>query len=352
MLNLKRISKKLGDFHLTDIDLEISEGTYYVLLGRSGSGKTQLLELIAGLNKPDAGEVWLDGRNITEHRIQGRNIGLVFQDYAIFPNMSVFGNIAYSINSGRTDRNVVKDRVSKVAVELNISHLLNRNTQHLSGGELQRVALARTLITSPRLLLLDEPMASIDASLKDDIKRLLRRLNRQGLTIIHVTHDYREAISLASKVGVIHNGRLIQEGTPDEVFRKPVNKFVARYSGIRNFFRVEFKKENGDWRAISNNKLVFSISENVYPGEGLLLLRSDDIEISNTRPSLPDGNCFKGKVIEILPTEYGMEIMVDAGETFYVDISTDTYKQQPISELSEVWLTFPTEAGIALEGTT
>jgi tungstate transport system ATP-binding protein len=144
---------------------------------------------------------------------------------------------------------------------------------------------------------------------------------------------------------------LIQEGRPDDVFRKPVNKFVARYSGIRNFFRVEFKKENGDWRAISNNKLIFSISENPYPGEGLLLLRSDDIKISNIRPSLPDENCFRGKVMEILPTEYGMEIMVDAGETFYVDISTDTYKQQPISELSEVWLTFPTEAGIALEGT-
>ena len=104
--------------------------------------------------------------------------------------------------------------------DLNISHLLGRNTHHLSGGELQRVALARTLITSPRLLLLDEPMASIDASLKDDIKRLLRRLNSQGLTIIHVTHDYREAVSLATKVGVIHNGRIIQEGNPDEVFRR------------------------------------------------------------------------------------------------------------------------------------
>ena len=144
----------------------------------------------------------------------------------------------------------------RVAEELNISHLLPRDTQHLSGGELQRVALARTLITSPRLLLLDEPMASIDASLKDDIKRLLRRFNRQGLTIIHVTHDYREAVSLASRVGVIHNGRIIQEGTPDEVFRKPVNKFVARYSGIRNFYRVEFKNHNGAWKAVCNDKMV------------------------------------------------------------------------------------------------
>ena len=350
MLTLKNISKKLGEFHIKDIDLEISEGTYYVLLGRSGSGKTQLLEVIAGLNMPDSGEIWLDGENITEKKIQNRSIGLVFQDYAIFPNMTVFGNIAYSISSGKVDKNLVKERVSKVSAELNISHLLGRSTHHLSGGELQRVALARTLITSPRLLLLDEPMASIDASLKDDIKRLLKRLNRQGLTIIHVTHDYREAVSLATRVGVIHNGRIIQDGNPDDVFRKPVNKFVARYSGIRNFFRVEFKKENGEWKAVCNDKLVFNLSENFYPREGLLILRSDDIKISQKMPSSHSGNCFKGIVREILPSEYGMEITVDAGETFYVDISADTYKQQPLCELSEVWISFSNEAGIALEG--
>ena len=350
MLILKNISKKLGDFHLKDINLEISEGTYYVLLGRSGSGKTQLLELIAGLNRPDCGEVWLDNENITEKKIQGRSIGLVFQDYAIFPNMTVFGNIAYSISSGKIDKSVVKERVARVAEELNISHLLERNTHYLSGGEMQRVALARTLITSPRLLLLDEPMASIDASLKDDIKRLLRRLNRQGLTIIHVTHDYREAVSLATRVGVIHNGRIIQEGNPDDVFRKPVNKFVARYSGIRNFFRVEYIKKNGEWTALSSNKVVFYLSENSYPEEGLLILRSDDIIITRQYPSSGYDNCLKGIVKELLPSENGMEIKVDAGETFYVDVSSDTFRKEPLSELSEVWISFPREAGIALRG--
>lgn len=350
MLILKKISKKLGDFHLTDIDLEISEGTYYVLLGRSGSGKTQLLELIAGLNYPDSGEVWLDGENITDKKLQLRGVGLVFQDYAIFPNMTVFGNIAYSLNSGKVEKSIVKERVEKVALELNISHLLGRSTHHLSGGELQRVALARTLITSPRLLLLDEPMASIDASLKDDIKRLLRKLNSKGLTIIHVTHDYREAVSLASMVGVIHNGRIIQEGKPDDVFRKPINKFVARYSGIRNFFRVEFKRADGKWRAISKNRLVFSLSGNSYPDEGLLILRSDDIKISGIPPANGNVNCFKGVVREILPSEYGMEIAVDAGETFFIDMTAETFKLQPVAESSEVWISFPAESGIALQG--
>jgi ABC-type Fe3+/spermidine/putrescine transport system ATPase subunit len=339
MLNLDKLSKKLGAFHLTDINLEISEGTYYVLL-----------ELIAGLTVPDAGKIWLDGEDITCKKLQKRGIGLVFQDYAVFPNMTVFGNIAYSLNSGKTEKETIKERVAKIAAELNISHLLGRSTHHLSGGELQRVALARTLITSPRLLLLDEPMASIDASLKDDIKRLLRRLNSQGLTIIHVTHDYREAVSLASRVGVIHNGRIIQEGSPDEVFRKPINKFVARYSGIRNFFRVEFSNENGEWKAVSKNKLVVNLSGDAYPAQGMLILRSDDIQISQNMPDIPAVNCYQGVVKEILPSEYGMEISVEAGEKFFVDISADTFRQQPLREKSEVWISFPTDAAVALEG--
>jgi ABC-type sugar transport system ATPase subunit len=349
MLKLNNISKKLGSFRLSEINIEIPAGTYYVLLGRSGSGKTQLLELIAGLTKPDSGEIWLDNENITQKRIQNRKVGLVFQDYAIFPNMSVFSNIAYSLTNGKYDKKIVRERVTQVASELNITHLLERSTQHLSGGEMQRVALARTLMTSPGLLLLDEPMASIDASLKDDIKRLFRRLNRQGLTIIHVTHDYREAVSLASRVGVIHNGKIIQEGTPDEVFRKPVNRFVARYAGIRNFFRVNFVNENGEWKAVSQNNLVFRLSESSYPSNGLLILRSDDIIITDKYPENRP-NTFKGIITEILPSEYGVEITVDAGETFYVDISADTYKNHSLKELSEVWINFAPEAGIALPG--
>jgi molybdate/tungstate transport system ATP-binding protein len=350
MLILKSISKRLGEFHLKDISISIPEGTYYVLLGRSGSGKTQLLELIAGLTRPDSGEICLDGEDITRKRIQERGVGLVFQDYAVFPNMTVYENIAYSLTCRKLQNNQIKEKVLKIAGDLNIADLLGRNTHNLSGGELQRVALARTLITSPRLLLLDEPMASVDASLKDDIKRLLRVLNRNGLTIIHVTHDYREAVSLASKVGVLHNGRIVQEGSPDVVFRKPVNKFVARYSGIRNFFRVRFIKEDYKSKALSENKLSIGISENSYPAEGLLLLRSDDIKISLVKPATPDGNCFKGIVNDILPSEYGMELTVDAGEVFYVDVSADTFREHPVKESDVVWITFPDEAGIVLAG--
>ena len=286
MLKLENISKKLGNFSLSGISLEICKGEYYVLLGRSGSGKTQLLELIAGLNDPDAGKIWLDNEDITTKKIQERNIGLVFQDYAIFPNLTVFGNIAYSLHCRKTDKETIKKEVARIAKELNISHLLNRFTHNLSGGELQRVALARTLITSPRLLLLDEPLASIDASLKDDIKRTFRQINRKGLTIVHVTHDYSEAVSLATKIGVIHNGRIVQEGKPDAVFGKPVNRFVARYAGIKNFFRVKFRNDGRSWKADCDGKIALNLSEGNYPEEGLILIRSNTIGIFNTEPAL------------------------------------------------------------------
>jgi len=350
MLKLENISKKLGNFSLSGISIDIADGDYFVLLGRSGSGKTQLLELIAGLKDPDSGRILVDNEDITRTKIQNRNIGLVFQDYAIFPNMTVFGNIAYSLHCKKIEKKEINERVENIARELNISDILNRYTNNLSGGELQRVALARTLITYPKVLLLDEPLASIDASLKDDIKKIFRQLHKKGLTIVHVTHDYREAVSLATSVGVIHNGHIIQVGTPTEVFSKPVNKFVARYSGIRNFFRVKFSREERNWKARCDGTISFNMKEDNYPSEGLMIIRSDEIKIHNTEPTDRHANCFKGIVKEIYPSEYGMEVIVDAGEIFYVDISADKFKLLDINELSVVWITFPAEAGIALQG--
>lgn len=351
MLKLKNINKKLGKFALSGINIEIPEGEYFVLLGRSGSGKTQLLELIAGLSVPDSGEIWINGQDVTRKKIQERSVGLVFQDYAIFPNMTVFGNIAYPLHSGKMKKEEISRKVCRIAEEMNISNILDRFTQNLSGGELQRVALARTLVNSPRLLLLDEPLASIDASLKDDIKRTFRQLNRNGLTIIHVTHDYREAVSLAGKVGVIHNGHIIQEGSPEKIFSKPINKFVARYAGIRNFFRVKFFRERESWKALCDGNLVFNISGNGFPEEGLMILKSDDIQIMTSEPMSAFENCFRGKIIEINPSEYGMEVTVDAGEIFYVDLPVCDFKSLQIRESSNVWITFSREAATALPGT-
>jgi len=349
MLKLINVNKKLGTFALSGINLDIPEGEYFVLLGRSGSGKTQLLELIAGLNDPDSGEIRIAGKDVTKTRIQDRNIGLMFQDFAVFPNMTVSGNISFPLRCRKYSHTEISKMVAEAAERLNIYHLLDRLTHKLSAGELQRVALARTLITSPKLLLLDEPMASVDASLKDDIRKIFRQLNSDGLTILHVTHDYREAISLAARVGVLHNGRIIQEGKPGEVFSRPANEFIARYAGIRNFFRVKLYTEDGSWKAETGNKIVINIPSGNYPPQGLLALKNGEVKILNTLSAgNSQKNIFRAVVREIYPSETGREITLDAGEIIHADITMNEFKELDIKELSEVWLTFSSEAPIVL----
>lgn len=344
MLRLININRKLGDFALSDINLEVSDGQYYVLLGRSGSGKTQLLELIAGLEHPDNGKIFLDDKDITRQRIQDRKVGIVFQDYAVFPHMTVFGNIAYPLKARKENKASIAEKVEKAAEAMNIKHILDRNTGKLSGGELQRVALARTLITSPRLLLLDEPLSSLDTSLKDDLKRLLRNLNKAGQTIIHVTHDYGDAISLAKRVGVIHNGKIIQEGSVDEVFKNPSNRFVARYAGIRNFFRVNISGINGSSVGITEHNVRFKLHDGSTGNDSLLLIKSESMILTDHVPDDKELNAIKGRVKELIPSEFGMEVTVDAGDLFYVNIQRAEIEKLRLTEDKEVWVSFPSNA--------
>lgn len=352
MLRLININRCLGDFSLTDINFEVSDGQYYVLLGRSGAGKTQLLELIAGLEHPDTGQIFLDDEEITRQKIQNRKVGIVFQDYAVFPHMTVFDNIAYPLRVRKEDKKTITEKVEKAAEAMNIKHILERNTDKLSGGELQRVALARTLITSPRLLLLDEPLSSLDTSLKDDLKTLLRDLNKTGQTIIHVTHDYGDAISLAKKVGVIHNGKIIQEGSVKEVFSNPCNRFVARYAGIRNFFRVDVTGENGMSSGITEKNIRFRLNGVAAGKDKLMLIKNNSIILSKELPLDIGQNILKGKVTDMIPSEFGMEVTVDAGELFYANTRMSEIDEKDLSEGKEVWISFSPESIVVMNGNT
>jgi ABC-type sugar transport system ATPase subunit len=321
MLRTERLSKRIDAFCLREISLEVAQGDYYVLLGRSGAGKTQLLELICGLTPPDSGRIFLDGAEITNKRVQDRGIGLVFQDLALFPHYSVKDNIMYPLKIMDLSLKERVDRVQRVAEEMNITDLLLRKPNTLSGGEKQRVALARTLVTQPKILLLDEPMASVDASLKDNIRRMLRRLNRNGQTIIHVTHDFGEAISLASRVGVMHNGRIIQEGTPLEVFNHPVNRFVARYAGIKNFFRATFITSYKSCSGITEKRTKFRLPKGSYPSAGLLIIGSSEVLLSRQGAAGIQINNIHGVIDDVVPSPTGFEITVNAGDFFYADIT-------------------------------
>jgi ABC-type sugar transport system ATPase subunit len=351
MLSVRELSRRFGEFRLDGISFDVAEGEYFVLLGRSGSGKTKLLELLAGLEYPDSGNIIIDGADITRTKPQDRNIGLVFQDFAVFPHMTTSDNIAYPLRIRRVPDDEIRERVTAMARRMNIVSILNRKTVYLSGGELQRTALARTLAVSPRLLLLDEPLASIDASLKDDIARLLRSLNRAGQTIIHVTHDFTEAIGMASRVGVIHDGRLIQTGTPAEVFDHPVNRFVARYTGIRNFFRVRFRKEAGAWMATTEKGLILRLNEADYPEDGMLVIRSRNVKILSNRDKADSMNLFTGKVAELVPTPSGTDIEILAGERIFASVNSGKNLTGGIKAGSEIRFVLPPDDLIFLKKT-
>lgn len=344
MLKTDRLTKRLDSFWLRDISLEVPRGGYYVLLGRSGAGKTQLLELICGLMPPDGGTIFLDGEDITRKRVQDRGIGMVFQDLALFPHYTVKDNIMYPLRVMKMPLSERVERVQRAAAEMNITGLLLRKPVNLSGGEKQRVALARTLVTRPKILLLDEPMAAVDASLKDNIRRMLRRLNRNGQTIVHVTHDYREAVSLASLVGVIHNGRIIQQGTPDEVFTRPASRFVARYAGIRNFFRVTFIKSYNRYSCITDNRIRFKMMKGDYPASGLLVLPESEVLVSRQGAPGVNINNIRGVIEDIVPSAAGYEITVNAGDIFYADITRREMEEQKFVCGEQVMISFHPES--------
>jgi len=344
MLRTEKLCKRLDSFCLQDISLEVARGDYYVLLGRSGAGKTQLLELICGLTPPDKGKIFLEGEEITRKRVQDRGIGLVFQDLALFPHFTVKDNIMFPLKIMKLPLKERVDRVQRAAGAMNITDLLLRKPGNLSGGEKQRVALARTLVTEPRILLLDEPMASVDASLKDNIRRLLRRLNRNGQTIVHVTHDFGEAISLASRVGVMHNGRIIQEGTPDEVFTHPANRFVARYAGIKNFFRVVFIKSYNTCSCITDNRTKFRLTSGDYPSSGLLILAAGEVLLSRQGAAGVQINNIHGVIEDIVPSPTGYEVTVNAGDHFFADITRREMDEQKYVTGEPVIVSFRSES--------
>jgi len=344
MLRTERLCKRLDSFLLQDISLEVSRGDYYVLLGRSGAGKTQLLELICGLMPPDKGKIFLSGEDITRKRVQDRGIGLVFQDLALFPHFSVKDNIMYPLKIMKLPLKERVQRTQRAAEEMNITDLLLRKPGNLSGGEKQRVALARTLVTEPKVLLLDEPMASVDASLKDDIRRMLRRLNRQGQTIVHVTHDFGEAVSLASHVGVMHNGQIIQDGTPDEVFTNPVNRFVARYAGIKNFFRVIFIKSYNCCSCITDNRTKFRLPKGDYPSSGLLILAAAEVLLSRQGAAGMQINNIHGVIEDIVPSPLGYDVTVSAGDHFFADITRREMDAQKFVIGEQVVISFRPES--------
>jgi multiple sugar transport system ATP-binding protein len=232
---LRNLSKRFGKIHAVDgVSLTIPDGAFVVLLGPTGAGKTTTLRLVAGLERPDAGDIRIDGHSVLSDMPAQRDVAMVFQQYSLYPHLSVRDNLAFPLRSPilRFDEKAIAARIAEVAEVLRIGHKLDNKATQLSGGEMQRVSIGRALVRRPRIYLMDEPLSSLDAKLRAELRIELKRIQQDlGATLLYVTHDQIEAMTMATHVGVLDHGRLVQFGTPREIYEDPVSVYVAERLG-------------------------------------------------------------------------------------------------------------------------
>lgn len=356
MLSVRGISKTYPGFGIADVSFDVKQGEYFVLLGRTGAGKSVLLEIIAGLTSPDSGSVFLDGRDITSEKMQNRRISLVFQSSTLFPHMDVRDNIAYPLRWCGKAKSEVSERVARLAEDFSVSHLLKARPQTLSGGESQRVSMARAVAGKPRCLLLDEPLSSLDATSRSEIRSLLRKISADGQLIVHVTHDYTEAVSLSTHVAVMEDGGIVQIGTVEEIFQHPKSHFVARFVGIRNFFKGRLEAPEGrrtGLKEFSTDGLGFFLLAEAPDGPGSVMVRSEDVTIANAASHTSARNNFEGAIVDIVPAGGGVEVIVDIGKGKPAEIAA-LVTNEAVSALElrsgkRVWVSFKAAAAKFIE---
>ncbi|MDH3973867.1 MAG: ABC transporter ATP-binding protein [Deltaproteobacteria bacterium] len=276
-LNINGLTKQFGNTTaLSDIDFSVDEGEFCILLGPSGCGKSTLLRIIAGIENATHGDVFIESRNVTLLPPGERDVAMVFQSYALYPHMTVKENLAFPLKVTRTPKDEVNERVSEAAELLSIGELLSRYPRELSGGQRQRVAIGRTIVRRPKLFLFDEPLSNLDARLRVKMRVELAALHKRlGATMIYVTHDQTEAMTLGEKVVILDKGKIQQTGTPSEVYNRPENRFVASFIGSpeMNFFEGEIR-EGGMFRS---DIFCIAINDKLSPGPASLGVRPEDL---------------------------------------------------------------------------
>jgi len=243
-VGLRGVSKSFGDVHaVVSLDLDVRPGEFFAMLGPSGSGKTTVLRLIAGFERADFGQIFLGDQDVTTQPPYERPVNTVFQDYALFPHMSIAQNVGYGLRTRKIPKAVIATKVAEALERVQLPGVGERMPHQLSGGQRQRIALARALILEPRVLLLDEPLGALDKQLRDEMQFELKRIQREvGITFIFVTHDQEEALTLSDRIAVFNEGRVEQVGTPAEVYESPKTRFVASFLGLSNLIPADIAK--------------------------------------------------------------------------------------------------------------
>lgn len=343
-LAVRDLAVARGGFHLRRIALVVAEGEYFVLLGPTGAGKTVLLETIAGLHRPCHGQIFLEKEEITNLPPERRGIGFVYQDYALFPHLTLKENLAFGLRLRRLDRRAIAARIEKIAQLLGIEPLLSRKPGSLSGGEQQRGALARALVLAPRLLLLDEPLSALDPETHEELQRELSRLHRTlGTTTLHVTHDFEEAVALGDRIGVMHEGEILQVGSPEEIFRRPASSFVARFVGTRNVFQGEILRSENGGTSLQVDGADLSVVTGLQ-GPVHASIRPEDILISREPLSSSARNLFCGRITGLVDRGILVYVSVSVPPQFTGVITRRSFEEMNLREGMEVYIAFKASA--------
>jgi ABC-type Fe3+/spermidine/putrescine transport system ATPase subunit len=318
-LRLENVTKRFVSVMAVDhVSLEIPRGSFTTLLGPSGCGKTTLLRIIAGFYTPDEGNIYLDDQRVDQMPAHQRGTAMVFQDYALWPHMSVYDNIAYGLRMKKIPKDEIRQRVEGVMQLVEMSaELLKRKPTELSGGQQQRVALARALIVQPRVLLLDEPLSNLDAKVRQRLRVEIRRLQRRiGITTVYVTHDQEEALSMSDKVVVMNRGKVMQVGTPEEIYHKPATAFVAEFLGVTNVLRGTASADGKSVQVAGTN-----IQHPVAPSRPVIVIfKADEANIVIDATSSENVVAFRGTLEEVsfIGTVYRHYVNV-GGEMILID---------------------------------
>jgi spermidine/putrescine transport system ATP-binding protein len=324
-IRIEGVNKNFGNFQvLKDINLDIKAGEFFSLLGPSGCGKTTLLRIIAGFEYPDEGLVYLDGKSIINTPSNKRPVNTIFQTYALFPHLTVFENIAFSLRLKKISNSVIKSRVDEY---LNLVHLYAHKRKYpaqLSGGQKQRVAIARALINEPSVLLLDEPLSALDAKLRQTLLIDLDDIHDEiGITFIYVTHDQQESLSVSDRIAVMKDGKILQIGTPSEIYESPSDTFVANFIGETNLMEGVVREVTGDEALVDVEKIgTISICTDDKPvvagDEVKLTIRPEKIKISHSKPDTNSGkiNLIEGKVDEVIYTGFLSKYFISIDKKF------------------------------------